>query len=106
MLAIVFYVQHWRPYLLGQQFRIVTDHKTIKYFLEQRITTPQQQKWLIKLLGYNYSVDYRPRSQIGALDAFTLKLELLTLLGISSPVFNCIHDLQQSYCKDPQVQML
>lgn len=41
MLTIVFAVQNWRPYLLGQQFRIVTDHKPIKFFLEQRITTPQ-----------------------------------------------------------------
>lgn len=34
MLAIVFTVQNWRPYLHGQQFRIVTNHKPIKYFLE------------------------------------------------------------------------
>lgn len=26
MLAIVYVVQQWRPYLLGRQFRIITDH--------------------------------------------------------------------------------
>lgn len=73
MFAIVFAVQNWRHYLLGQQFRIITDHKPIKYFLEQRITTPQQQKWLVKLLGYNYSMDYRPGSQNEGPDALSRK---------------------------------
>lgn len=44
MLAVVFAVQHWRPYLLGHHFQILTNHKTIEYFLGQRITTPTQQK--------------------------------------------------------------
>lgn len=42
MLAAVFAVQHWRPYLLGHHFQILTDHRTIEYFLGQRITTPAQ----------------------------------------------------------------
>lgn len=79
MLAIVFAVQHWRVYLLGQQLWIITDHKPIKYFLEQRITTPQQQKWLVKLLGYNYSVKYWPISQNAVPDALSRKEELLNL---------------------------
>lgn len=46
MLAIVFAVQNWRHYFLGQQFRIMIDHKPIKHFLEQHILTPQQQNGL------------------------------------------------------------
>lgn len=53
MLAVVAEVQHWRPYLLGHHFNIIINHRTIEHFLRQRITTPSQQKWLIKLLGYN-----------------------------------------------------
>lgn len=40
MMALVYAVDHWRPYLLGRKFKVLTDHQTIKYFLEQRITTP------------------------------------------------------------------
>lgn len=29
MIAIVYAVQQWRPYLLGHHFKIVTDHRTI-----------------------------------------------------------------------------
>ncbi|KAM2238353.1 hypothetical protein ACFX1S_013617 [Malus domestica] len=104
MLAVVFVVQNWRHYLLGQQFRIVTDRKPLKHFLEQCITTLQQHKWFLKLLGYNYSVDYRPSSQNSGLDALSLKRELLLLMDLSSPIFDCIPDLQQSYTTDPRAQ--
>lgn len=40
MMAIVFAVQKWRPYLLRHPFKILIDHKTLKYFLNQWITTP------------------------------------------------------------------
>ncbi|CAL9030351.1 unnamed protein product [Prunus brigantina] len=58
MMAVVRAVEHWRPYLLGRKFKILTDHQTIRYFLEQRITTTTQEKWLLKLLGYNYEIEY------------------------------------------------
>ena len=32
MLAIVFAVQKWHPYLMGQYFKILTDHRSLKYF--------------------------------------------------------------------------
>ncbi|CAL8157093.1 unnamed protein product [Prunus armeniaca] len=40
IMSVVFAVQHWRPYLIGCHFKILSDHQTIKYFLEQRITSP------------------------------------------------------------------
>ncbi|KAH9762794.1 hypothetical protein KPL70_000939 [Citrus sinensis] len=35
MLAVVFAVQKWRPYLLGKHFKVITDHFSLKYMLEQ-----------------------------------------------------------------------
>jgi len=40
MLAVVKAVRKWRPYLLGKPFVIKTDHQSLKYLLEQRISTP------------------------------------------------------------------
>lgn len=48
-----------RPYLLGHDFTIHTDIQSLRYLVDQRITTLLQQKWLAKLLGYNYSVMYK-----------------------------------------------
>jgi hypothetical protein len=39
MLAILHEVELWHPYLLGQRFQIKTDHQSLKYFLEQCISS-------------------------------------------------------------------
>lgn len=58
MLAIMMAFQKWRPYILARQFKIKTDHYSLK-FLYQRITTPTQQKWSAKLMGYDFEIIYK-----------------------------------------------
>ncbi|GJU14592.1 putative mitochondrial protein [Tanacetum coccineum] len=54
--AVLFWVrQHldkWKGYLLDRHFKIRTYHFSLKYLLNQKLTTPFQFKWLPKLLGY------------------------------------------------------
>lgn len=59
-MALVLSIQHWRHYLLGKQFNMFTDHKSLKHFLQQRISSPDQQCWLAKLLGYQFEFKYKP----------------------------------------------
>ncbi|XP_021848493.1 uncharacterized protein [Spinacia oleracea] len=47
LLAIVFAVQKWEQYLLGSHFLIKTDQKSLKWLLQQKISTPFQQFWLL-----------------------------------------------------------
>lgn len=89
------------PYLLGRPFKILTDYQTLEYFLEQRISTPTQQKWLLKLLGYNYTLDYRPGSVNIVPDALSQQHEFLALMGLSRCIFDCISDIQAEYSTDP-----
>lgn len=102
MLAVVFAVQHWRPYLLGHHFTILTDHRTIEYFLGQRITTPAQQKCLLKLLGYDYSIHYKAGKNNVAPDALSRKEDLFALTGLSQPVHQFVDEIQQS-CQADEV---
>lgn len=43
MLAIVEVIRLWRPYILGRKFFIQTNQRSLKYFLEQQVSTPEQQ---------------------------------------------------------------
>lgn len=56
LMAIVLAVKKWRSYLLGHTFRVQTDQQSIKYLLKQKIGTPLQQKWMSKLLDYDFVV--------------------------------------------------
>ncbi|GJW85141.1 putative mitochondrial protein [Tanacetum coccineum] len=46
-------------YFLDSHFIIKTDHYSLKYLLDQRITTSTQMKWLPKLMRFDYEVKYK-----------------------------------------------
>jgi hypothetical protein len=71
MLAILHVMDLWCPYLLGQRFQIETDHQSLKYFLEQRISSPEQQKWVNKLFGYDYEIIYKNGKDNVVVDALS-----------------------------------
>lgn len=56
LLAVIEAVNKWKAYLIGGHFKIKTDHQSLKFFMEQRLSTFLQQKWLIKMLGYDYEI--------------------------------------------------
>jgi len=60
LLAVVFVVQKWRLYLLHKKFIIRTDRRSLKYILDLWLTTTFQQKWLIKLLEFDFDIEYKP----------------------------------------------
>jgi hypothetical protein len=58
-LAIIMAVDHWRPYLQPAEFIVHTDQKSLIHLEEQRISTPWQQKVMMKLLGLRYRIVYK-----------------------------------------------
>lgn len=92
-------------YLLGRQFVVRTDHASLKYLWDQRICTTAQQKWLAKLVGYDFTIEYKPGRENRAANSLSrvneysrdnLKRaccnpeEAINLVG-SSPVPNWFH---------------
>ncbi|XP_074282880.1 putative mitochondrial protein AtMg00860 [Silene latifolia] len=71
LLAVIMAVEKWRPYLIGRHFTIGTDHFSLKYLLEQKITTPFQSKCLPKLLRLDYEVIYRKRKENTVVDSLS-----------------------------------
>jgi hypothetical protein len=71
LLALVMAIRKWRHYLLGHSFKVRTDQQALKYLLEQRIGTPTQQKWVSKLLGFDFTVEYKKGRENRAADALS-----------------------------------
>jgi hypothetical protein len=51
-------MHHWRPYLWGRPFRVRTDHYSLKFLLDQRLSTVSQHQWISKLFGYDFTIEY------------------------------------------------
>ncbi|GKC39331.1 peptidase S8/S53 domain-containing protein [Tanacetum coccineum] len=68
-LAVVVVLDKWKGYLLDRHFKIRTV--SLKYLLNQKLTTPFQFKWLPKLLGYDYEIVYKKGSENVVADALS-----------------------------------
>ncbi|KAL0332800.1 UNVERIFIED_CONTAM: Retrovirus-related Pol polyprotein from transposon [Sesamum calycinum] len=70
-LALLLAVTKWKHYLQGNHFVIRTDQKSLKHILDQRIDSILQQKWITKLLGLSYEVQYKKGNENRAADALS-----------------------------------
>lgn len=58
-LAVVYCVNHFRPYLYGRKFKIVTDHKPLVWLHNIKDPTSRLWKWQLKLSEYEYEIVYK-----------------------------------------------
>lgn len=71
LLAVVFAVQKWSAYLMHRHSIIKTDQKSLKFLLDQAVTTPFQHMWIAKLLGYSYEIQYKMGKENVAADSLS-----------------------------------
>lgn len=66
--AIIIAIKKWRQYLLGHSFVILMDHGSLKELMAQLMPTPEQQKYLLHLMGYDFTIQYRSSRTIVVAD--------------------------------------
>jgi hypothetical protein len=73
LFALVTVIQKWMPYLLRQSFVVKTDQQSLKFLLKQKVGTLFQRKWISKLLGYDFVVEYKKGVENRVADALSRK---------------------------------
>jgi hypothetical protein len=107
MFSIVHTVDIWCPYILGKHFQIKTNHQSLKYFLEQCPSSSMQQKWVTKLVGYDYEIIYKKGKEIVVVDALSRKYEDEgSLFPLSFIVPDWLQVVQWEWLQDPKIVRL
>lgn len=107
LLAVVFAVNKWQHYLMSLPFVIKTDQQSLKYVLEHKLSTPFQQKWLSKLAGFDYTVEYKSGKENVVADALsrTSGLQLLSM-AVSSVNSQLLDELKLYWQNDADIRRL
>ena len=98
LLAIIHALKKWRHYLLSQPFKLVTDHKSLKWIFSQTEINMQQQQWIEYLQEFNFKIIYKPRRENLAADALSMKVQILAISIISNPM---LEEIQIALSQDP-----
>ena len=62
-LAVVWAIQHFRVYIEGQEFQLLTDHNTLCYILKQTHPRGRIARWVMFLNQFTYTVKHVPGSK-------------------------------------------
>ena len=58
-LAVVWATNHFRPYLFGNSFHLVTDHEPLKWIMTTQKLTGKLARWSLLLQEYDFTVEHR-----------------------------------------------
>lgn len=60
LLAIVWGVEYFRPYIFGRHFIIFTDHKPLCWVMNIKEPNSRLIRWKLRLAAYDFEVIYKP----------------------------------------------
>ncbi|PHT67810.1 hypothetical protein T459_27297 [Capsicum annuum] len=74
-MVVLAVVDRWKHYFQGGHFIIRTDHQSLKYLVEQRVTILLQQKGLTRLMGLDFEVQYKRGTDNRVADALSRRVK-------------------------------
>jgi hypothetical protein len=105
--AIILAVQQWHSYLQLGTFVIRTDHQSLTHLTDQRLHIDWQKKALTKLMGLQYTIQYKKGINNATADSLSRKPPHSShLLTISVIQLAWLASVAVSYVDDDQAQRL
>jgi hypothetical protein len=88
-------MRHWHPYFWGRHFLVRIDQYSLKFLLDQRLSTVPQHQWINKLFGFDFAVEYKLGCLNTMADALSRRdMEDNTVLALSGPTFSFIDHIR------------
>ena len=105
-LAIMMAVDRWRQYLSRGPFVIKTDHKSLCHLEDQVLHTDLQKKAMTRLVGLNFTFQYKKGEDNKVADALSRVGHVFSLHAVSAGVPVWIQEILNSYAVDTTAQAL
>lgn len=86
---------------------MLTDHHNLKFLLEQRIASPNQLKWITKLMGYDFEIVYRKGKENLAVDVLSrMPSEQISTLVLNTLDSELLEEIKKAWSRDEKSQEL
>jgi hypothetical protein len=115
-MAILEALKKWRHYFLGNKLVIKTDQSSLKYLASQKLLEGIQHRLMLKLLEFDFSIQYKKRCENKAADALSRKFhpveqapteaQQTTCMAITLATPTWATDITNSYMGDPECSKL
>ena len=83
---------------------IRTDQESLKYIQEQKITDGIQHKLLLKLLGYNFTIEYKKGKENKVADALSRAKHMISALVATATSPTWAKEVMKSYQNDSKIK--
>ena len=102
LLAILFGIEHFRPYIYGRKFSLFTDHRPLVWLHNMKNPGSKSNRWRLRLSEYDYTVIYKPGKINSNADALSrnpvIEKEVNKLEGITETETKILDEKIKTTC--------